>query len=137
MLIVSSQCCMCAIHVTFLQDLIIKIRSKGNGIRTFYKLSASFQPTCFHITITDVAFQNYFSSTSVPAETSFSVLNTFSANPQNGQTRSNNSSGNCNPPKWSNTLKQFVGKLPTNFLPVFDHFVGLVLKQWINFWPVL
>ena len=30
--------------------------------------------------------------------------------------------------KWSNTLKQFVSKLPTNFLSVFDHFVGLVLK---------
>ena len=26
--------------------------------------------------------------------------------------------------KWSNTLKQFVGKLPTNCLSVFDHFVG-------------
>ena len=30
--------------------------------------------------------------------------------------------------KWSNTLKQFVGNLPTNFLSVFDHFVGLALK---------
>ena len=30
--------------------------------------------------------------------------------------------------KWSNTLKQFVGKLPTNCLSVLDHFVGLVLK---------
>ena len=27
-----------------------------------------------------------------------------------------------------NTLKQFVGKLPTNYLSVFDHFVGLALK---------
>ena len=32
------------------------------------------------------------------------------------------------PTKWSNTLKQFVGNLPTNCLSVFDHFVGLVLK---------
>ena len=32
--------------------------------------------------------------------------------------------------KWSNTLKQFVGKFPTNCLSVFDHFVGLALK-----WP--
>ena len=32
-----------------------------------------------------------------------------------------------NPTKWSNTLKQFVGKPPTN-LSVFDHFVGLALK---------
>ena len=30
--------------------------------------------------------------------------------------------------KWSNTLKQFVGNLPTNCFSVFDHFVGLVLK---------
>ena len=30
--------------------------------------------------------------------------------------------------KWSNTLTQFVGKLPTNCLRVFDHFVGLTLK---------
>ena len=30
--------------------------------------------------------------------------------------------------KWSNTLKQFVGKLPTNCLKVFDHSVGLELK---------
>ena len=30
--------------------------------------------------------------------------------------------------KWSNTLKQFVGKLPTYCLSVFDHFVGLTLK---------
>ena len=35
----------------------------------------------------------------------------------------------ANPTKWSNTLnKQFVGNLPTNFLSVFDHFVGLALK---------
>ena len=30
--------------------------------------------------------------------------------------------------KWSNVLKQFVGKLPTNCLSVFDHFVGSTLK---------
>ena len=34
----------------------------------------------------------------------------------------------ANPTKWSNTLKQFVGNLPTNCLSVFDHFVKLVLK---------
>ena len=33
--------------------------------------------------------------------------------------------------KWSNTLKQFVGKLPTNCLSVFVHFVGLALK-WLT-----
>ena len=33
-----------------------------------------------------------------------------------------------NPIKWSNTLKQFVEKLPTNCLSEFDHFVGLALK---------
>ena len=30
--------------------------------------------------------------------------------------------------KWSNTLKQFVGKFPTNCLSVFDHFVGFTIK---------
>ena len=30
--------------------------------------------------------------------------------------------------KWSNTLKQFVGNLPTNCLSVFNHFVELALK---------
>ena len=35
---------------------------------------------------------------------------------------------NANPIKWSNTLKQFVGKLSTNCLSVFDHFEGLALK---------
>ena len=30
--------------------------------------------------------------------------------------------------KWSDTLKKFVGKLPTNCLNAFDHFVELALK---------
>ena len=34
---------------------------------------------------------------------------------------------------WSNTLRQFVGNLPTNCLSVFDHFVGLVLKGLTKF----
>ena len=34
----------------------------------------------------------------------------------------------ANTQKWSNTLKQFVGKLPTDCLSVFDHFVMLALK---------
>ena len=33
-----------------------------------------------------------------------------------------------NPTKWWNTLKQFVGNLPSNCLSVFDHFVKLTLK---------
>ena len=37
----------------------------------------------------------------------------------------------ANPTKWSNTLKQFVGNLPTNYLSVFDHFVTLALK-WLK-----
>ena len=35
---------------------------------------------------------------------------------------------NDNPKKWSNSLKQFVGKLPMNCLSRFHHFVGLALK---------
>ena len=38
----------------------------------------------------------------------------------------------ANPTKWSNTLKQFVGNLPTNCLNVFDHFVGMALKGLTN-----
>ena len=34
----------------------------------------------------------------------------------------------ANPIKWPNTLKQFVGKLLTNCLSVFGHFVNLALK---------
>ena len=34
--------------------------------------------------------------------------------------------------KWSNTLKQFVGNLPTNCLSVFDHFFILASKG-LNF----
>ena len=34
----------------------------------------------------------------------------------------------ANPTKWSNTLKQLVGNLPTNCLSVFDHFVNLALQ---------
>ena len=37
----------------------------------------------------------------------------------------------ANPTKWSNTLKQFVGKLATNCFSVFDHFVKLALR-WLN-----
>ena len=29
---------------------------------------------------------------------------------------------------WPNTLKQFAGKLPTNCLSVFGHFMGLAIK---------
>ena len=38
----------------------------------------------------------------------------------------------ANPKKWSNTLKQFVGNLPTNCLSVFDHFMNLALKGLIS-----
>ena len=48
------------------------------------------------------------------------VLQTFEFNPVS-----------ANPRKWSSTLKQLVGKLPTNCLCVLDHFVKLVLKGLI------
>ena len=35
--------------------------------------------------------------------------------------------------KWSNSLKQFAGNLPTNCLSVFDHFVELALTGLIIF----
>ena len=34
--------------------------------------------------------------------------------------------------KWSNTLKQFVSKLPTSCFSVFDHFMGLAHKELKN-----
>ena len=37
-----------------------------------------------------------------------------------------------NPTKWSNTLKQFVGNLPTDCLSVFDHFVKLAFNELKN-----
>ena len=38
----------------------------------------------------------------------------------------------ANPTKWSNTLKHFVGNLPTNCLSVFDHFVRLRLIKGLR-----
>ena len=38
----------------------------------------------------------------------------------------------ASPTKWSNTLKQFVGSLPTNCLSVLDHFVKLAFKGLIE-----
>ena len=37
----------------------------------------------------------------------------------------------ANTTKQTNTLKQFVGKLPTTYLTVFDYFEGLALKGLI------
>ena len=39
--------------------------------------------------------------------------------------------------KWSNTLKQFVSKLPMNCLSVFDHFVVLAFKGLRPGWRIL
>ena len=44
------------------------------------------------------------------------------------KTRHHSNTFSANFPKWSNTLKQFVGNLTTNCFSVFDHFVGLALK---------
>ena len=37
--------------------------------------------------------------------------------------------------KMAKTLKQFLGKLPSNCLSVFDHFVKLALKVTFFVWP--
>ena len=47
---------------------------------------------------------------------------------KNRLNRKSNNNLSANSTKWSNKLKQFMGKLPTNCLIVFDHFVGLALK---------
>ena len=44
---------------------------------------------------------------------------------------------NANPEKWSNTLKQIVGNLPTIYLSVFDDFMNLALKGLISFTTLL
>ena len=49
------------------------------------------------------------------------MLNNFHPNPLSD-----------NPEKWSNTLKQIVGNLPTISLSVFDHFMNLALKGLIS-----
>ena len=67
----------------------------------------------------------YFSATSVEAGApKFNVYLLFSPHKLNPL--------NANFTKWSNTIKKFVGNLPTNCLSVFDHFVGLVLKGLIT-----
>ena len=45
----------------------------------------------------------------------------------NGITRAVCNLLSANPSKWANTLKQFVGSLPTNYLSVFDQFGGWCL----------
>ena len=45
---------------------------------------------------------------------------------------SNISPLSANPTKWSNRLKQFFDKLPTNCLGVFDYFVKLALKGLVS-----
>ena len=39
----------------------------------------------------------------------------------------------ANPEKWSNTLKQIVGNLPTIYLSVSDHFMNLAFKRLKTF----
>ena len=38
----------------------------------------------------------------------------------------------ANPTKWLNTLKQFIGKSPANYLSVFVDFVDFVIKELMN-----
>ena len=41
---------------------------------------------------------------------------------------------NANRTKWSNTLKHFVSKFPTNYLSMFDQFVGFALNGLNHFY---
>ena len=43
----------------------------------------------------------------------------------------------ANPKKWSNKLKQFIGKLSMNCLSVFGNFVGLTLKELNYYFLIL
>ena len=40
---------------------------------------------------------------------------------------------NPNPRKWSNTLKHYISKKPTNCLGMFGHFVWLALKGYLHY----
>ena len=56
----------------------------------------------------------------------------FCSRPPHGREKEhpkvNINSLSANPTRWPNTLKTFVGKLPTNCLSVFGHFEKLALK---------
>ena len=65
---------------------------------------------CFPINF--VKFLEHFPCKTPPVAASVKFINPLSANPA----------------KWSNTLKEFFGKLPTNCLSLFDHFVDFALK---------
>ena len=66
---------------------------------------------CFKEENLDIGERNNWQKVNIPCSTIYNI------NPLN-----------ANLTKWSNTLKQFVGKLPTNCLSVFDHFMNLALK---------
>ena len=102
-----------------LTDIYMRVKLAPNGLSVIFKwLSLVFEQEQFQYYITyDLPnfplghlFLNFVSTRKVAALPA--TLNPLSANPT----------------KWPNTLKQFVGKLPTNCLSVFGHFVNLALK---------
>ena len=75
-----------------------------------------------------VTYRNYkhFSNEAVMFDVKNSIIQMISENNDLEFDRFNPLG--ANPTKSSNTLKQFVCKLPTNCLSLLDHFVGLALK---------
>ena len=78
----------------------------------FYLPFEIYQHTGFILAVTNISKMNSNSTSST-----YKIYSKITLNPLR-----------ANPTKWSNTLKQFVGNLPTNCLSVFNHFVGLAFK---------
>ena len=84
---------------------------------------------CFrHNAIDSFKFLNWL-GISIIAYLFYPIYKVFKASQKSNQVTSDVNPLSAKPTKWSNTLKQFVGKLPTNCLSVLDHFVGLALKE--------
>ena len=78
----------------------------------FYLPFEIYLHTGFILAVTNISKMNSNSTSSI-----YKIYSKITFNPLR-----------ANPTKWSNTLKQFVGNLPTNCLSVFNHFVGLAFK---------
>ena len=117
----------------FYKKRVLKTFSKPESL-FLIKLQASgykrLQHRCFPVNFAK------FLKTLVIQNTSGGCFCIFGQLPRNKNKNNRNNQAppalkrfSTNPTKWANTLKQFVGKLATNCLSVFDHSVGLALKQ--------
>ena len=101
----------------------------------FEKLQACTLQLCYKIPLHHLCyfrdFPKVFSGWLLPRNLSELIDNITADSQISNCTYANLDFLSANPTKWSNIVKQFVGFLPTNFLNVFDRFVGLVL-DWLR-----